>query len=235
MAIDMNLVKQLRERSSVGFADCKSALEESKGDIEKAYEILRKKGIAKLSKRSDKTSEHGWIGTYLHNGQLLGLAIVMSETDFVSQGKDFQEFAKELAMQVASQNPTYIKIEDVPADVLAKEKGELKAIIIATGSEVSLAMEAYAQLEGVRVVSMPCAEEFVKQDAAYREAVLPASIRARVAVEAAHVDYWWKFVGLDGKVIGMTTYGESAPAKDLFEFFGITTDAVVAAVKELTA
>ena len=119
--------------------------------------------------------------------------------------------------------------------VLAKEKGELKAIIIATGSEVSLAMEAYAQLDGVRVVSMPCAEEFVKQDAAYREAVLPANIRARVAVEAAHVDYWWKFVGLDGKVIGMTTYGESAPAKDLYQFFGITTEAVVAAVKELTA
>ncbi|MDM1765376.1 MULTISPECIES: transketolase [unclassified Acinetobacter] len=119
--------------------------------------------------------------------------------------------------------------------VLAKEKGELKAIIIATGSEVSLAMEAYAQLEGVRVVSMPCAEEFVKQDAAYREAVLPANIRARVAVEAAHVDYWWKFVGLDGKVIGMTTYGESAPAKELFQHFGITTEAVVNAVKELTA
>ena len=119
--------------------------------------------------------------------------------------------------------------------VLAKEKGELKAIIIATGSEVSLAMDAYAQLEGVRVVSMPCAEEFVKQDAAYREAVLPAAIRARVAVEAAHVDYWWKFVGLDGRVIGMTTYGESAPAKDLYQHFGITVDAVVAAVKEITA
>ncbi|WP_180129442.1 MULTISPECIES: transketolase [unclassified Acinetobacter] len=119
--------------------------------------------------------------------------------------------------------------------VLAKEKGELKAIIIATGSEVSLAMDAYAQLEGVRVVSMPCAEEFVKQDAAYREAVLPAAVRARVAVEAAHVDYWWKFVGLDGRVIGMTTYGESAPAKDLYQHFGITADAVVAAVKEITA
>ncbi|WP_180155450.1 transketolase [Acinetobacter sp. YH12045] len=119
--------------------------------------------------------------------------------------------------------------------VLAKEKGELKAIIIATGSEVSLAMDAYAQLDGVRVVSMPCAEEFVKQDAAYREAVLPAAIRARVAVEAAHVDYWWKFVGLDGRVIGMTTYGESAPAKDLYQHFGITADAVVAAVKEITA
>ncbi|WP_180174141.1 transketolase [Acinetobacter sp. YH01022] len=119
--------------------------------------------------------------------------------------------------------------------VLAEEKGELKAIIIATGSEVSLAMEAYAQLDGVRVVSMPCAEEFVKQDAAYREAVLPSHIRARVAVEAAHVDYWWKFVGLDGRVIGMTTYGESAPAKDLYQYFDITTEAVVAAVKDITA
>ena len=135
------------------------------------------------------------------------------------------------------QTRTDAQIADVAkgAYVLAEEKGELKAIIIATGSEVSLAMEAYAQLEGVRVVSMPCAEEFVKQDAAYREAVLPSHIRARVAVEAAHVDYWWKFVGLDGRVIGMTTYGESAPAKDLYQHFGITTDAVVAAVKEITA
>lgn len=117
--------------------------------------------------------------------------------------------------------------------VLAKEKGELKAIIIATGSEIDLAMQAYAELNGVRVVSMPCAELFMKQDAAYREAVLPSNIRARVAVEAAHVDYWWKFVGLDGKVIGMTTYGESAPAKDLFNHFGITKQAVVDAVNSL--
>ena len=138
---------------------------------------------------------------------------------------------------LAFQTRTEAQIADVAKGgyVLAEEKGELKAIIIATGSEVGLAMEAYAQLEGVRVVSMPCAEEFVKQDAAYREAVLPSNIRARVAVEAAHVDYWWKFVGLDGRVIGMTTYGESAPAKDLYQHFGITTEAVVAAVKEITA
>jgi transketolase len=117
--------------------------------------------------------------------------------------------------------------------VLAEAKGELKAIIIATGSELELAMQAYEQLDGVRVVSMPSCEVFMQQDAAYRESVLPSAIRARVAVEAAHVDYWWKFVGLDGKVIGMTTFGESAPAKDLYKHFGITTDAVVAAVNEL--
>ncbi|WP_227429873.1 transketolase [Psychrobacter sp. I-STPA6b] len=121
--------------------------------------------------------------------------------------------------------------------VLAKEQGELQAIIIATGSEVGLAMQAYETLSGqgvgVRVVSMPCCEVFMAQDSDYRESVLPSAVRARVAVEASHVDYWYKFVGLDGKVIGMTTYGESAPAKDLFKHFGITSDAVVEAVKEL--
>lgn len=121
--------------------------------------------------------------------------------------------------------------------ILAAEQGELQAIIIATGSEVELAMNAHKQLSeqgiGVRVVSMPCAEIFVKQDAAYIDSVLPSNIRARVAVEAGIVDYWYKFVGLDGKIIGMTTFGESAPAKDLFAHFGITTDAVVDAVKSL--
>ena len=71
------------------------------------------------------------------------------------------------------------------------------------------------------------------QDAAYRESVLPAAVRARVAVEASHADYWWKFVGLDGRVIGMTTFGESAPAGKLFAEFGITAEAVVAAVNAL--
>ncbi|WP_434353277.1 transketolase [Psychrobacter sp. HD31] len=121
--------------------------------------------------------------------------------------------------------------------VLSKEQGDLQAIIIATGSEVQLAMQAQAQLSdagiGVRVVSMPCAEVFIAQDAAYREAVLPSDVYARVAVEAGIKDYWYKFVGLDGQVIGMDTFGESAPAADLFAEFGITTDAVVTAVKDL--
>ncbi len=119
------------------------------------------------------------------------------------------------------------------AYVLAKEKGDLKAIIIATGSEVELAMGAYAQLDGVRVVSMPCCEVFMQQSDEYRQSVLPSHVRARVAVEAGITDYWYKFVGLDGKVVGMTTFGESAPAKDLFKHFGITTDVVVEAVKSL--
>ncbi len=122
--------------------------------------------------------------------------------------------------------------------VLVKESGAtLDAIIIATGSEVSLAVEAQKKLseagKSVRVVSLPSTDVFLAQDAAWRESVLPAAVRARVAVEAAHVDYWWKFVGLDGRVIGMKTFGESAPAGALFKHFGITTDAVVAAVNEI--
>lgn len=121
--------------------------------------------------------------------------------------------------------------------ILAKEQGKLQAIIIATGSEVDLAMQAYDSLSkqglGVRVVSMPCCEVFFAQPVEYKESVLPKNVRARVAVEASHVDYWYKFVGLDGKVVGMTTFGESAPAKDLYKHFNITTDAVINAVKSV--
>lgn len=124
------------------------------------------------------------------------------------------------------------------AYVLAEEKGVLEAIIIATGSEIDLALKAQKILteqgKGVRVVSMPSVDAFMAQDDAYRQKVLPNEVRARVAVEASHADYWYKFVGLDGKVIGMTSFGESAPIKDLYQHFGITVDAVVEAVNSLS-
>lgn len=112
-----------------------------------------------------------------------------------------------------------------------------QAIVIATGSEVELAMAAAEQLAGqgteVRVVSMPCAEIFSAQDASYRDAVLPPTIRARVAVEALHADYWYKFIGLDGRVVGMTSFGESAPGEELMKQFGFTVDNVVANILEV--
>ncbi len=118
---------------------------------------------------------------------------------------------------------------------ILKDVANPQAILIATGSEMGLAMDAAAALEAkgtaVRVVSMPCAEEFCKQDTAYIESVLPAAITARVAVEAAHKDYWYKFVGLNGAVVGMDTFGESAPIADLMKHFGFTVDKVVAAVE----
>jgi transketolase len=110
-------------------------------------------------------------------------------------------------------------------------------IIIATGSEVELAVQAAKALtadgHAVRVVSMPSTDVFEAQDAAYRQAVLPSSVTKRVAVEAGIVDSWYKYVGLDGKIIGMTSFGESAPAEQLFEYFGITTANVIAAAREL--
>ncbi|WP_313306751.1 transketolase, partial [Stutzerimonas balearica] len=115
--------------------------------------------------------------------------------------------------------------------------GEPELILIATGSEVSLAVQAADKLteqgRKVRVVSMPCTSVFDSQDAAYKQQVLPVEVGARIAIEAAHADYWYKYVGLDGRIIGMTTYGESAPAGQLFEEFGFTVDNILAVAEEL--
>jgi transketolase len=125
------------------------------------------------------------------------------------------------------------------AYILKDAIGTPQLIIIATGSEVGLAVDAASQLakeglgDSVRVVSMPCAELFSAQDANYREAVLPAAVRARLAIEAAHADYWHKFVGLDGRVIGVDRFGESAPAGELFKLYGFTVDNAVAVAKTL--
>nr|MBF0682450.1 transketolase [Pseudomonas sp.] len=121
--------------------------------------------------------------------------------------------------------------------ILKNCAGEPELIFIATGSEVSLAVEAAdkltAQGRKVRVVSMPCTSVFDAQDAAYKQLVLPVEVGARIAIEAAHADYWYKYVGLDGRIIGMTTYGESAPAGQLFEEFGFTVENVLAVAEEL--
>ncbi|UPW18378.1 transketolase [Agarivorans sp. TSD2052] len=117
------------------------------------------------------------------------------------------------------------------AYVLKDCAGTPELILMATGSEVELAVNAAVKLteqgKQVRVVSMPCTERFDKQDAAYREAVLPKAVRARVAVEALQAGFWGKYVGLDGVTVGMTTFGESAPAGELFKMFGFTVENVV--------
>ncbi|NVK27680.1 MAG: transketolase, partial [Flavobacteriia bacterium] len=112
-------------------------------------------------------------------------------------------------------------------------------ILIATGSEVALAMESADALtakgKNVRVVSMPSTNVFDAQDAAYKESVLPSSVTKRVAIEAAHTDYWYKYVGFEGAMVGMTTFGESAPGGDLMKHFGFTVDNVVATAEKILA
>jgi len=118
--------------------------------------------------------------------------------------------------------------------IISDCEGTPDVIIIATGSEVQLALAAQAESDkNVRVVSMPCTERFDAQDEAYKESVLPSSVTARVAVEAGVTGFWGKYVGLNGKVIGIDTFGESAPAGELFKLFGITTETVVAAINEV--
>jgi transketolase len=115
--------------------------------------------------------------------------------------------------------------------------GEPELILIATGSEVGLAVQAFDKLSEqgrkVRVVSMPCTSVFDAQDAAYKQSVLPLEVGARIAIEAAHADFWYKYVGLEGRIIGMTTYGESAPASALFEEFGFTLENILGTAEEL--
>ncbi|PSV49261.1 transketolase [Photobacterium indicum] len=142
---------------------------------------------------------------------------------------------------LAQQPRTDAQVADIAKGgyILKDCEGKPELILIATGSEVELVTEAYAQLTAdgrkVRVVSMPATDTFDKQDAAYRESVLPSDVTARIAVEAGIADFWYKYVGFDGRIIGMTTFGESAPAGELFKMFGFTVENVVDTAKELLA
>ncbi|MFZ7235093.1 transketolase-like TK C-terminal-containing protein, partial [Avibacterium avium] len=121
--------------------------------------------------------------------------------------------------------------------ILTDSEGTPDLIFIATGSEVELVVKAAEQLrqEGkkIRVVSMPSTNVFDKQDEAYRESVLPSSVTKRVAVEAGISEFWYKYVGFGGRIVGMNTFGESAPAGELFKLFGFTVENVVAKAKEI--
>jgi len=121
--ISAALVKQLREKSGAGIMDCKSALKECDGDIEKASDFLRKKGLATAAKRAGRAMSEGVIESYIHMGGKLGVLVeVNCETDFVAKNDDFKAFAKNVAMHIAATGPVGIKEEDVPEDVVSREK-----------------------------------------------------------------------------------------------------------------
>ncbi len=123
MSITTKDIKELRERTSAGFMDCKKALEESKGDFEKAVEYLRKKGLAKAAKRSDREASEGVLELYNHGDGRVGVMVeVNCETDFVARSEAFRDFAHEIALQIAALSPLWVTEDEIPADVLAKEK-----------------------------------------------------------------------------------------------------------------
>ncbi len=121
--ITMDLIKELRERTGAGVMDCKNALKEAKGDIEKAVEILRKMGIAKAEKKLDREAKEGVVEAYIHPGSKLGVLVeVNCETDFVAKNEEFTKLVREIAMQIAAMNPIAVKREDIPEDILEREK-----------------------------------------------------------------------------------------------------------------
>lgn len=126
-AVSIELIKKLKELSGVGLTDAKQALVEAKGDFDKALEAMRKKGMTKAEKRGDRETREGIIDSYIHDGRIGAIVEVNCETSFVAKTEEFKDLAHKIAMQVASMNPLYVSLEDVPADVMNAKRKEFEA------------------------------------------------------------------------------------------------------------
>ena len=140
MKITSQMVKELRDKTNAGMMDCKKALGETDGDMEKAIDLLRQKGLAVAQKRAGRTTSEGVIQTYIHAGGKLGVMLeVGCETDFVAKTDDFQNFAKDIAMHIAAMSPVAVKREDVPEDLVAREAEIYKNQAIESGKPEEIA------------------------------------------------------------------------------------------------
>lgn len=126
MAVTAQLVKELREITGAGMMDCKNVLVETNGDLDEAIKLLREKGLAKAAKKAGRIAAEGAVVSYIHGGRIGVLVEINSETDFVAKLEEFQEFAKDVAMQIAAANPIYVRREEVPAEVLEAERQILR-------------------------------------------------------------------------------------------------------------
>ena len=138
--ITAQMVKDLRDSTGAPFIDCKKALEEVSGDMDKALDILKIRGVAKASKKVGRETPEGTVMSYIHPGGKIGVMVEINcETDFVARNEEFQEFAREVAMQIAAANPKYISKEDVPQEELEKEKEVMKAQVLESGKPADIA------------------------------------------------------------------------------------------------
>jgi len=136
LEITTELIKELREKTSAGMLDCKKALQETGGDMEKAIEFLRKKGLAKAATRGDRETKEGKIISYIHSNGKIGVLLELNcETDFVARNEAFEEIGKELCLQIAAANPLYVNAESVPQEVIDKETAILKAQLLEQGKK----------------------------------------------------------------------------------------------------
>ena len=139
MEITASMVKELRDKTGVGMMDCRKALQETNGDVEKAIDYLREKGLSKAAKKASRIAAEGIVESYIHGGRIGVLVEVNTETDFVAKNEDFKAFVKDLAMQVAASNPQYVSREEVPAEVIEHEKEVLKQQAVNEGKPEEIA------------------------------------------------------------------------------------------------
>src|SRR5258708_5507521 len=137
--VDAKLVKELREKSGAPMGDCLKALQETKGDMENAFVVLRKRGVASAAKKSSRTTNEGAVGTYIHAGGKIGVLVELNcESDFVARTPDFQELLRDIAMHIAATDPRYVRKEDVTAEDLEREKDVYRAQAAATGKPANI-------------------------------------------------------------------------------------------------
>jgi len=145
MNITAEMVKELRERTGSGIVDCKKALIESNGDMEKAIEYLRQKGLATAAKKSGRIAAEGIVDAYIHGGGRIGVLVEVNiETDFAAKNEEFRSFVKDIAMQIAASNPQYVKREDIPQEVIDREKEILMAQAMNEGKPANIAEKMVA-------------------------------------------------------------------------------------------
>ncbi|NQT23570.1 MAG: translation elongation factor Ts [Candidatus Omnitrophica bacterium] len=143
----IDAVRQLRDKTNAGILDCKNALKEAKGDMEKAIEILRKKGKASASKKAGRVTKQGCVESYIHMGGKIGVLLeINSETDFVARNDDFKKLARDIAMQVAAASPLYVSIDNVPKKVTEKEKEIFKEQIVSNPKDKKKPKEVIAKI-----------------------------------------------------------------------------------------
>ena len=164
MAINAQQVKELRQKTGAGMMDCKNALLETEGDIEQATVFLRKKGLATAQKKAGRVAAEGMIGHYVHGGGTIGVLVeVNCETDFASRSDDFQALVKDIAMHIAAQNPSYIKREEVPTEVVEKEREIYRDQARSSGkSDQIIDKIAEGKLDAFFKMSCLYEQEFVK-------------------------------------------------------------------------
>ena len=153
--IDAKLVKELREKSGAPMGDCLKALQESKGNMEEAFVILRKRGMASAQKKASRSTNEGAVGTYIHAGGKIGVLVeVNCESDFVARTEDFQELLKDIAMHIAATDPRYIRREDVTEEDLSREKDIYRAQTAAMGKPANV-VEKIVEVPVDRIVECP--------------------------------------------------------------------------------